>query len=98
MGAASPHAPENAEMTISFGLSGLMSIDVSPSCSTSVFLRFGSVLLTTASTRKILGSVARSGRVPCMPTPVGDCPRGAISSRDRGRLYLVLSGGELLWG
>src|SRR6478672_10988289 len=51
-GAFAPQLPEKAVITISPGLSGFTAIDVSPSLNRSVFVRLGSVLLTTASTIK----------------------------------------------
>src|SRR5581483_695132 len=74
-GALAPHPPEKAVTTTSFGFAGFTVIDVSPSLNVSVFVRFGSVLFTTASTIK---SGGKSG--------IGLIPFGAKSSRTAGRL------------
>src|SRR5262245_52799684 len=81
-GAFAPQPPENAVMTTSFGFDGFAVIDVSPSLNVSVFVRLGSVLFTTVSTIKMLGT---SG--------IARVPFGAKSSRTTGRLYGVISGG-----
>jgi hypothetical protein len=54
-GALVPQLPLNAVMTTSSGFAGFIAIDVSPSLKVSVFVRFGSVLFTTASTIKTPG-------------------------------------------
>jgi len=63
-----PHPPENAVTTTSLGFAGFTVIDVSPSLKASVFVRLGSVLLTTGSTIKTAGR-SGIGLVPLVQNP-----------------------------
>jgi hypothetical protein len=81
IGAFDPQLPENAEITISFVLDGLIAIDGSPSLAVSVLVRVGSVLLTTQSLTNAVGKI-EVGKF-CWGS--ARRPPGALSSLIAGR-------------
>src|SRR5215204_4461078 len=84
IGAFAPQLPLKALMTISLELAGLMAMVVSPSLKVSVFLRLGSVLLTTVST-----ILMRFTTAPGPVSVTGGAP--PTSSGIAGRAYGVVS-------